>query len=439
MSINIQTANGLKSLTGEKLTSAKVVSALGYTPANTNDLQKYLTITDASSTYASTSYVDTKWNDAIDIISTNFVSKNKEATANELGLVKISTDKQDIYAAQELDTSVPTVYAILEYFNENATHIANDLLTHIYEYFITKNNVDSSLNLYSTNPVQNKVIANYLQNIESDIVNNYLSKENGEATGLKVTDHIDLGNVDGSYAITLSASDDDTLLVNGKEVAFSSQIPDVSTYLTKNDAASMYASSSNTYSKAEIDDKLENISANAVNNSGTTSVLFYANTHVGDMVVANNSSELTITLNDNVQAGDKIRVYVNGGSSYPQMQAAVIEFELYNPSEKTLAGVGSVMCNTGASMGIISASVSSTLKITNQLKITIYCLTNSVHAAGSSVYVNKVERVRFVSTTTYISGDNVAYGSGSTITNYEYGDVEGTAIDGDDLTYGGDS
>ena len=169
MSINIQTANGLKSLTGEKLTATKVVSALGYTPANTNDLQKYLTITDAASTYASTSYVDTKWNDAIDIISKNFVSKTKEATANELGLVKISTDKQDIYAAQELDTSVPTVYAILEYFNENASLVANDLLTHVYEYFVTKNNVDSSLDLYSSNPVQNKVIATSLQNVETDI------------------------------------------------------------------------------------------------------------------------------------------------------------------------------------------------------------------------------------------------------------------------------
>ena len=144
-----------------------------------------------------------------------------------------------------------------------------------------------------------------------------------------------------------------------------------------------------------------------------------------------------ITLNDNVQAGDKIRVYANGGSTYPQMQAAIIEFELYNPSEKTLAGVGSVMCNTGASMGIISASVSSTLKITNQLKITIYCLTNSVHAAGSSVYVNKVERVRFVSTTTQLNGDEIPYGSNTITYNKIYEDVEGEPIDGDTLTYGG--
>lgn len=171
MSVNIQTANGLKSLTGEKLTSSKVVSALGYTPANTNDLQKYLTITDATSTYASISYVDTKWNEAITIIESNFVSKQQEATANELGLVKISADKQDIAGAQNLDTSVPTVYAVQQYFMQGAEDTAESVYAFVAANFVSKADytVDSKLDLYSTNPVQNKVIATNLQNIETDI------------------------------------------------------------------------------------------------------------------------------------------------------------------------------------------------------------------------------------------------------------------------------
>lgn len=138
MSVNIQTANGLKSLTGEKLTSSKVVSALGYTPANTNDLQKYLTITNATSTYASISYVDTKWNEAITIIQSNFVSKQQEATVNELGLVKISTDQQDLDGAQELDTSVPTVYAVQQYFTYGANLTAEYVLGIVEDAYLTK-------------------------------------------------------------------------------------------------------------------------------------------------------------------------------------------------------------------------------------------------------------------------------------------------------------
>ena len=193
------------------------------------------------------------------------------------------------------------------------------------------------------------------------------------------------------------------------------------------------------YTRAEVDALIASGGGSGGGNSGTTTTIFDTSTYVGAIAVANETSNITITLNDNVQAGDKIRVYINGGVEYQHMQAAIIEFELYNPTENSLAGIGSVMSDTGASIGIISASVSSKLKITNQLKITIYCLTNTVYASGSNVYVSKVERLRSVATTTYISGDNVAYGSGSTITNYEYEDVIGTAIDGDDLTYGGDS
>lgn len=48
MSVNIQTANGLKRISGDNLTSTKVISALGYTPANEEDLKNYATLVDLS-------------------------------------------------------------------------------------------------------------------------------------------------------------------------------------------------------------------------------------------------------------------------------------------------------------------------------------------------------------------------------------------------------
>lgn len=478
-------------------------------------LKSYLLSSTAASTYASISYVDTKWNEAIVIIEANFLTK---------------TDAESTYLKKSDYT------------------------------------VDASIDLYSTNPVQNKVIATYLQNLETDIadtyatkdsIDGYLTKENGEATGLKVTDYIDLGNDNGSYAITLSASDDDTLLVNGNEVSmighnhdatYLSKVDAEATYLKKTDSidytlpeatattlggvmlgctaqdidvaqeldtsvptvyavqqyfeyyrdaavtsilevvASSYATTASlddylskskggtvvgnvsfdgsvdfTSAKkvdfqdiefmggvvkltsdddtkrllvnnkavlTEVDEgesfALADKSGNIVfqvdqNGVSTTNVFSNGNilatvSEVEEMIsdskpvtttvlntltavyteakAAGNTITKTITLTGSVKAGDKLKVYTNGGSSYPQLQAGVIEFELYNPTESTLAGQGSFMSISGGQKMIIGAEISATTTSTTSLKINVYPLTASDYAASSYVYVSKVERIR---------------------------------------------
>ena len=83
------------------------------TYATISSLSDYLKSTDASSTYLKKT----------DAASTYLKIADKyvlpEATATALGGVVISTSQQSIDSAQELDTSVPTVYAVQQYFETN--------------------------------------------------------------------------------------------------------------------------------------------------------------------------------------------------------------------------------------------------------------------------------------------------------------------------------
>ena len=118
MSVNIQTANGLKRISGDNLTSTKVISALGYTPANEEDLKNYaprtllsnyLTITDAASTYLpkeddgdSFSIVDPSGN-IIFKVDQNGVTTTK-VTANEI------ENDDDNLIIKDSNGNISTVY-----------------------------------------------------------------------------------------------------------------------------------------------------------------------------------------------------------------------------------------------------------------------------------------------------------------------------------------
>ena len=103
----------------------------------------------------------------------------------------------------------------------------------------------------------------------------------------------------------------------------------------------------------------------------------------------------TITLTSSVKAGDTLKVYVYGGSSYPTYQAGIIELSLYSPSSTTLVGQSSFISVSGGQKLIIGAEINSTsAATTTSLKINVYTLANSDYAAASYVYVNKVERIR---------------------------------------------
>lgn len=121
----------------------------------------------------------------------------------------------------------------------------------------------------------------------------------------------------------------------------------------------------------------------------TSTGIYTAATAAGSLKTA------SITLTSSVKAGDKLKVYVYGGSSYPAMQAGIIEFSLYSPTSTSLVGQGSFMSTSGGQKLIIAAEVnSSTAASSSTLKINVYTLAASDYAAASYVYVKKVERIR---------------------------------------------
>ena len=83
------------------------------TYATISSLSSYLKTTDASSTYLKKTDAESTYLKIAD----KYVLP--EATANTLGGVMIDTTVQGIDGAQNLDTSVPTVYAVQQYFSTN--------------------------------------------------------------------------------------------------------------------------------------------------------------------------------------------------------------------------------------------------------------------------------------------------------------------------------
>ena len=128
----------------------------------------------------------------------------------------------------------------------------------------------------------------------------------------------------------------------------------------------------------------------------TTTTVYSSNTGIyTSTVAAGNVKTTTITLTSSVKAGDTLKVYVYGGSSYPAMQAGIIELSLYSPTSTTLVGQSSFISVSGGQKMIIGAEINSTsAATTTSLKINVYTLSNSDYAAASYVYVNKVERIR---------------------------------------------
>lgn len=199
----------------------------------------YLKITDAASTYAT----KTSLNNYLTIVDAEatYLPQIDEGDSftitDEDGNIAFQVNQNGVNAAAYLvkGVDIANIYASI-------SHDHDSVYLKIADY-----KIDDALDLYSNNPVKNKVITMALQDIENDYatidsLNDYLPKSNGEATGLKVKDSIELGEYSGQYGIELTASDDDTLLVNGNEVAFTSSIPDVSVYLKITDAASTYLS-----------------------------------------------------------------------------------------------------------------------------------------------------------------------------------------------------
>lgn len=128
----------------------------------------------------------------------------------------------------------------------------------------------------------------------------------------------------------------------------------------------------------------------------TTTVVYNTGTQITTPAQGAVTSK-TITLTDSVKAGDRLKVYINGGATAPQYQSGIIEFELCNSTGNytNVSGSGSFMSNTGSQAVIISAQVSAVnASTTKAMKISVYGITTSAASSGSNVYVYKVERVR---------------------------------------------
>lgn len=128
----------------------------------------------------------------------------------------------------------------------------------------------------------------------------------------------------------------------------------------------------------------------------TTTTVYNTSTGIYTTTLASGNVKTgTITLTSSVKAGDKLKVYVYGGSGYPTMQAGIIELTLYSPTTTSLVGQGSFISVSGGQKLIIGAEINSTsAATTSSLKINVYTLANSDYAAASYVYVNKIERIR---------------------------------------------
>ena len=128
----------------------------------------------------------------------------------------------------------------------------------------------------------------------------------------------------------------------------------------------------------------------------TTTTVFNTSTGIYTTAVAANTVKTaTVTLTSSVKAGDRLKVYVYGGTSYASMQAGIIEFELYSPSSTTLAGNNSFISVAGGQKLIIGAEINSTSSATTStLKINVYTLSASDYASASYVYVKQVDRIR---------------------------------------------
>lgn len=126
--------------------------------------------------------------------------------------------------------------------------------------------------------------------------------------------------------------------------------------------------------------------------SPTTTVIYNTYTAVVETPPAQGaviSKSFTLS---GIQAGDRLKVYLNGGTSGSgaTSQAGIIELELFaSGSGRTVVGSGSFMSNTGGQLQMISAQVTGTA-----LKISVFGMASASYASYAKVYLYKVERVR---------------------------------------------
>lgn len=149
-----------------------------------------------------------------------------------------------------------------------------------------------------------------------------------------------------------------------------------------------------------VEGEITNIKNNYEKKKTTTTIfdtLTSLNTNATAVGVFTSKS---ITLTDSVQAGDKLKVYLCGNSSYEQYCAGIIEFELFNPSTSAdrnmVSGAGMIMPTIGDQKFIVSASVTSTTSTSTSLSIVVYTLsaTNGAPAGANNINILKVERIR---------------------------------------------
>lgn len=143
---------------------------------------------------------------------------------------------------------------------------------------------------------------------------------------------------------------------------------------------------------SELNIAVNNLAASVV--VKTTTVVFNTSTQCTSPSQGAVTSK-SITLTDSVQAGDRLKVYVNGGSNAPHLQGGIIELEIFNPSSNSVVGAGTIMSSTGAQTVIISAQVSQiNATTTKTLNIKIWGLSTNASSSNSQVWVQKVERIR---------------------------------------------
>ncbi len=128
---------------------------------------------------------------------------------------------------------------------------------------------------------------------------------------------------------------------------------------------------------------------------GTTTIIYSTETNIVSAPAEGSFTSKAITITSSVQAGDKLKVYLYGGSGYPHINSGIIELELFNPTSSSLAGSGTIMLTYGAQHFMATAYVAPTGTTTSTtLYIVIQALDASQYAAASSVNLLKVERIR---------------------------------------------
>ena len=146
MSINIQTSNGLQKIISDNLTKSKVINALGYTPANANTLEVY--VSQINSELAKKSEFSGSYYDLInapDIIEDNSGSVHY---ADENGNVIATIDEQGVSSIEFYADGTPIKNTLNNHINDNKKHVSQSEK----EYWNSKSDFDGDYNNLTNAP-----------------------------------------------------------------------------------------------------------------------------------------------------------------------------------------------------------------------------------------------------------------------------------------------